>query len=54
MARLHRPELLHESCMAVAAADFTSGGWKKRSVRGRGSEGKEEEAKGEERKEKAV
>lgn len=54
MARLSLPELLCEIRVAVAAADFPSGGWKKRSVRGQGSEEKEEEAKGDERKEKAV
>lgn len=52
-AHLSVPVLPHEFCMVVAAAHFGNGGWKKLSVRGQGSEGKEKEAKGDERKEKA-
>lgn len=50
MARLSLPKLLREICKAVAADEFTSGGWKKHSVRGQGCEGKEK-AKGDKRKE---
>lgn len=45
--------LLCEICMAAAAA-FTAGRWKKHSVSGWGSEGEEEEAKRDERKEKGI
>jgi len=54
VAWLNLPDLLHEICTVVAAADFTSGERKKSSVGGQGSKGKEEKAKGVVRKEKAV